>query len=43
MILIKILLVAGFLVSVAFIVTVIVLVVNARKMEKDLDNDGFYD
>jgi len=43
MILVKILLVAGFLVSVAFIVTAIVLVVNARKMEKDLDDEGFYD
>jgi len=43
MILVKILLVAGFLVSVAFIVTAIVLVVNARKMEKDLDDKGFYD
>jgi len=43
MILVKILLVAGFIVSVAFIVTAIVLVVNARKMEKDLDDEGFYD
>lgn len=43
MILVKILLVAGFIVSVAFIVTVIVLIVNARRMEKDLDDKGFYD
>ena len=43
MILVKILLVAGFLVSAAFIAAVIVLVVNARKMEKDLDDEGFYD
>ena len=43
MILVKILLIAGFFISVAFIVAVIVLVVNSRKVEKELKDEGFYD